>query len=68
MNGTLNVDMRRSTICILKLSILTESGYINATKFCSVTSGGKKMIIRYKDLIAEYTEGRSLHMIKFFPY
>ena len=62
--------MRRSTICILRLSIWTESGYINATKFCSVASGGKKMIEdylrsnRYKDLIAEYTEGRSDQIAK----
>jgi hypothetical protein len=48
----------------------TQSGYINATKFCSVASGGKKMIEdylrsnRYKDLIAEYTEGRSDQIAK----
>ncbi len=48
----------------------TQSGYINATKFCSIASGGKKMFEdylrtnRYKDLIAEYTEGRSDQIAK----
>jgi len=40
----------------------TQTGYINATKFCTAASGGKKMLKsylatdRYKNLIAEYTE------------
>ena len=40
----------------------TQTGYINATKFCTAASGGKKRFgnylatDRYKNLIAEYTE------------
>ena len=43
----------------------TQTGYINATKFCTAASGGKKRFDnylrsdRYKNLIAEYTEEES---------
>lgn len=82
MNGTSNVGMTKlayekindmySKAKYLDIECVmdTESGYINATKFCSVASGGKKMFEdylrtnRYKDLIAEYTEGRSDQIAK----
>ncbi len=82
MNGTSNVGMTKlayekindmySKAKYLDIECVmdTESGYINATKFCSVASGGKKMIEdylrsnRYKDLIAEYTEGCSDQIAK----
>ena len=43
----------------------TQTGYINATKFCTAASGGKKMLKhyletdRYKNLITAYTEEES---------
>lgn len=82
MNGTSNVGMTKlayekindmySKAKYLDIECVmdTESGYINATKFCSVASGGKKMFEdylrtnRYKDLIAEYTEGCSDQIAK----
>jgi hypothetical protein len=49
----------------LECVINMETGYINATEFCSTASKGKKHIKtyldskRYKDLIAEYTKNGS---------
>ena len=58
------IDERYSKAKYLDLECVmdTQTGYINATKFCSAASGGKKRFDnylrsdRYKNLIAEYTK------------
>ena len=58
------IDERYSKAKYLGLECVmdTQTGYINATKFCTAASDGKKMLKdylrldRYKNLIAEYTK------------
>ena len=65
----INERYSKATYLGLECVMDTQTGYINATKFCTAATDGKKMLKRYlrsdryKDLIATYTEEESSEQI-----